>query len=100
MKEIKSKYMVDCPKCNKKAILKTLSSQFVSFGVISLFSAVVSVCIPIIGWMFAPIFFVMGIILLILSLIAKFKDSATIVCYRCQSKFKLTKEEYKNIKSS
>lgn len=100
MKEIKSKYMVDCPKCNQKAILKTLSSQMVSFGVISLFSFGVSLCIPIIGWICAPIFFFMGIILLILSLIAKFKGSATIVCYRCHSKFKLTNEEYKNIKSS
>ena len=41
-----------------------------------------------------------GIILLIVSLIAKIQGSATIVCKECNSKFKITKEEYKKMKSN
>lgn len=100
MKEIKNKNIVSCPKCKRDAMMTTASAQALSLGIICLLSFGVAVWIPFVGWVCAPILFLMGIILLITSLIAKMIGSATIVCKECNSKFKITKEEYKNMKSS
>ena len=100
MKEIKNKNIVSCPKCEQEAIMTTVSAQIASFAIICLLSFGVSVWIPIVGWVCAPILFLMGIKLLIVSLIVKIQGSATIVCKKCNSKFKITKEEYKKMKSN
>lgn len=100
MKEIKNKNIVSCPKCEQEAIMTTVSAQILSVAIIFLLSFGVAVWVPIVGWICAPIMMLIGIILLIVSLIAKIQGSATIVCKECNSKFKITKEEYKKMKSN
>lgn len=100
MKEIKNKNAVNCPKCGKEATMKSTSSQLMYGAFICLLSLSVSLWIPIVGWICTPIFAILTIILFISSILAKIQGGAMIECKECNSKYNITKQEYKRMKSN
>ena len=50
--------------------------------------------IPIIGWIGAPIAFILGTIFLVIGIIAVIVGGAVIQCSHCNSTYNLTKSEY------
>ena len=95
MKEIKIKNMVACPKCGKEATICSTSNSMFIWMIVSLLCFGVSVWIPVLGWICTPIFIIMAIIFFIAAIIGLFTGGAKIECKKCNSKYKLTKEEYK-----
>ncbi|MGL5766723.1 MAG: hypothetical protein ACRCX8_13890 [Sarcina sp.] len=100
MKEIKRKDLVECPNCKGEAYIITTSQQLLTFGIICILSFGVAMCIPVLGWILAPIFILMAIVSFISSAIAAISGKASITCKDCKAKFKLDKEEYKKYKAN
>ncbi|SFI95286.1 hypothetical protein SAMN02910355_0285 [Terrisporobacter glycolicus] len=96
MKEIKNKAYIECPKCGRQATVGTASSGFVGMGIVTLLAGGCLIWIPVLGWVCAPVAFLLGFIFIILGIIAAIIGGATIECKHCNSKYKLTKEEYRN----
>lgn len=95
MKEIKNNGTVVCPKCGEGAEMHSTSASMFIYMVVSLLCLGVSVWIPILGWICAPIFIMMAIVFFIAAIIGLFTGGAKIECKNCNSKYKLTKEEFK-----
>ena len=96
MKEIKNKAYIECPKCGQQAIITTTSSVLIGLGIIALLAGGCLIWIPILGWVCAPIAFILGFVFIILGIISAIIGGAKIECEHCKSKYKLTKSEYKD----
>lgn len=99
MKEIKNNGTVACPKCGEGAEMHSTSANMFICMVVSLLCFGVSVWIPVLGWICAPIFIIMAIVFFIAAIIGLFTGGAKIECKNCNSKYKLTKEERKEYTS-
>ena len=84
MKEVKNQNKVRCPICGKEATLTSHAMISVSYAVLSILGLSVSVWIPIVGWICAPIFLIMAIVF---SLRAIITSGATIKCNHCNSEY-------------
>lgn len=100
MTEVKNKSYIKCPKCGQQASIKSLPSIFFSAGVILWLAGGCCLWIPILGWICAPITFILGIISLVIGIIAVIVGGAVIQCSHCNSTYNLTKSEYKEFKKS
>lgn len=100
MNEVKNKSYIKCPKCGQQASIKSASSIFFSAGVILWLAGGCLLWIPIIGWIGAPITFILGTIFLVIGIIAAMIGGAVIQCTHCNSKYNLTKSEYKEFKKN
>ena len=98
MKEIKNKSIVKCPKCNSEATMSTIASTLIGLGIILLLAGGCLIWIPILGWICAPISIILGLVFIVVGLVYIPIGGATINCKSCNSKFKLTKAEYKMYK--
>lgn len=96
VKEIKSKAYTECPKCGQQATIGTTSSGLIGLGVITLLAGGCLIWIPVLGWVCAPVAFILGFAFIIFGIIAAIIGGATIECKHCNSKYKLTKSEYKD----
>lgn len=100
MNEVKNKSYIECPKCGKQATIKSASSIFFSAGAILWLAGGCLLWIPIIGWIGAPLAFILGTIFLVIGIIAVIVGGAVIQCSHCNSTYNLTKSEYKKFKKS
>lgn len=98
MKEIKNKSYIECPKCGQQATVTSASSTFYTVGIASLLTGGCLLWIPVLGWISAPIAFILGIIFIVLGIISSFIAGAVVECKNCKTKYSLTKEEYKKHK--
>ena len=100
MNEVKNKSYIECPKCGKQATIKSASSIFFSAGAILWLEGGCLLRIPIIGWIGAPLAFILGTIFLVIGIIAAMIGGAVIQCTHCNSTYNLTKTEYKEFKKN
>ena len=100
MNEVKNKSYIECPKCGKQAKITSVSSTCYTIGVASLLAGGCLLWIPIIGWIGAPLAFILGTIFLVIGIIAAMIGGAVIQCSHCNSTYNLTKSEYKKFKKS
>ena len=98
MKEIKNKSSIECPKCGQQATVTSASSTFYTVGIASLLTGGCLLWIPILGWIAAPIAFIISIVSIVLGIISSFTSGAIVECEYCKTKYTLTKEEYKRYK--
>lgn len=96
MKEIKNKAYTECPKCGQQALITTTSSGLIGLGVITLLARGCLIWIPVLGWVCAPVAFILGFAFIVLGIISAIIGGAKIECEHCKSKYKLTKSEYKD----
>ena len=100
MNEVKNKSYIECPKCGEQASIKSASSIFFSAGAILQLAGGCLLRIPVLGWIGAPITFILGTIFLVIGIIAVIVGGAVIQCSHCNSTYNLTKSEYKKFKKS
>lgn len=98
MNEVKNKSYIECPKCGQQASIKSASSIFFSAGAILWLAGGCLLWIPIIGWIGAPLAFLIGIVFIVLGIISSLTAGAIVECENCKTKYTLTKEEYKKYK--
>lgn len=98
MNEVKNKSYIECPKCGKQATIKSASSIFFSAGAILWLAGGCLLWIPVLGWICAPLAFLIGIVFIVLGIISSLTAGAIVECENCKTKYTLTKEEYKKYK--
>lgn len=96
VKEIKNKSYTECPKCGQQALMTTTSSTLIGLGIMLLLTGGCFMWIPVLGWVCAPVAFILGFVFIILGIISAIIGGAKIECEHCKSKYKLTKSEYKD----
>lgn len=96
MKEIKNKAYTECPKCGQQALITTTSSGLIGLGIITLLAGGCLIWIPVLGWVCAPVAFILGFAFIVFGIISAIIGGAKIECEHCKSKYKLTKSEYKD----
>lgn len=98
MNEVKNKSYIECPKCGKQAKITSVSSTCYTIGVASLLAGGCLLWIPVLGWICAPLAFLIGIVFIVLGIISSLTAGAIVECENCKTKYTLTKEEYKKYK--
>lgn len=98
MNEVKNKSYIECPKCGQQASIKSASSIFFSAGAILWLAGGCLLWIPVLGWICAPLAFLIGIVFIVLGIISSLTAGAIVECENCKTKYTLTKEEYKKYK--
>ena len=98
MNEVKNKSYIECPKCGKQAKITSVSSTCYTIGVASLLAGGCLLWIPVLGWICAPLAFLIGIVFIVLGIISSLTVGAIVECENCKTKYTLTKEEYKKYK--
>ena len=98
MNEVKNKSYIECPKCGKQAKITSASSTCYTIGVASLLAGGCLLWIPVLGWICAPLAFLIGIVFIVLGIISSLTAGAIVECENCKTKYTLTKEEYKKYK--
>lgn len=103
-KQKANEYIVECPECKRQARLTTPGNLISSAIVVLSTSGIVCIILGLVlSFLIIPVLLIpVGVVLLIASFIclvispiyAK-RGKYTIVCKHCNSKFKLSKEEYK-----
>ena len=90
---------VECPECksmNTTANNNMATSSFATIFICFLCFSI-SIWIPILGWIVAPTFALVGIGSLIPLVLSIFTKEYTFVCNDCTAKYKINKSEYKNL---
>jgi hypothetical protein len=98
MNEVKNKSYIECPKCGKQAKITSASSTCYTIGVASLLAGGCLLWIPVLGWICAPLAFLIGIVFIVLGIISSLTAGAIVECENCKTEYTLTKEEYKKYK--
>ena len=98
MNEVKNKSYIECPKCGKQAKITSVSSTCYTIGVASLLAGGCLLWIPVLGWICAPLAFLIGIVFIVLGIISSLTAGVIVECENCKTKYTLTKEEYKKYK--
>lgn len=89
---------IECPECKSmNTVASSLSTNALGIFVICLLSFSVSLWIPILGWIAAPIFLIMAFVALVSAILGIFTKQYTFVCQDCKSKYKIDKSEYNDI---
>ena len=79
-----------CDNCESNAVGPT--AKTVTIGVLMMLSVTIWVWIPILGWIFAPFAFVIGLILVIVGTAKPVRD---FMCLECDHTFTVDKRTYK-----
>ena len=89
--------IVECPKCNSinTFIVNSIASASISSLILCLLLLCICVWFPSIGWQIGPYIFLMAICSIILFFISGFTKNYTLICKKCNNKYKINKKEYK-----
>lgn len=87
--------IITCKKCKGNNIIPTAAA--VTFGVMFLLTAGLAIWIPILGWVVAPIAFILGIISFVVAMIPTGKQA--IKCMDCHTPMWVDKKLYKQWKA-
>ena len=90
MNEVKNKSYIECPKCGKQAKITSVSSTCYTIGVASLLAGGCLLWIPVLGWICAPLAFLIGIVFIVLGIISSLTAGAFVECENCKTKYTLS----------
>lgn len=89
---------IECPECKSmNTVASSFSTNSLSIFIICVLGFSVSLWIPILGWICAPILLIMAFVALVSAILGIFTKQYTFMCNDCKSKYKIDKSEYNEI---
>lgn len=90
--------IINCPECGKQAKVTSPIVTSLILAPACFISALILSFIPVIGWFSSVICLILGVIFLVTWPIITLFGKYVIQCKHCNSKFTLTRKEYKEYK--